>query len=721
MQKRMRKNLFPVLLSSSIVCTVLSIYTAWIPLVTLCVILFSFGIFYLCDEVREKAQGGLAKMLAVIAVLSVFYLVFLNSNHVSVLGLLRSSQIEKPHFVVLALICSFAVSLAVYYFTCVYYRLYALLLLIFIPCMMYAVRRQFVPVIYIALNIILYFILLIDMRKPKDIKHGNYRSVIIGVSVFLAVMIGVMPKFAKTPYNYFAQNSKVSAEDSSVSLESQSGENDDRVVFQVEADTPLYLDSHSYTSFFRKEWTRIEDSFMGDFEVMDEETKSWSADLLLSLMKEAGELDTSFAREYGIEPSAIPETEAVKRTAVIEYDSFQSDNILHPALTDAVDGDFSDVYKNNYGEICLEEEERDKDLSYTISYIEPSEEATAWMREFFRDFTDDEYDDFLFDLNKVFDRHPLSEKYEKQNEQSWNIWEEFGYAERYNNLSMGGTLYPSIPELSASIVEGIEGDYEKAAAIAEYFHQGDFEYSLDYEGDEEHNGDIEYFLNESKTGRCSYFATAMTLLAREADLHVRYVEGFYSGDKKTDGAYQVSMKNYHAYPEVYLYGQGWTVFEPTVSYIGSSSSSFFRNLGNHDIMALVLISAAFLCLLAWLVYKYIVPAVKEIHFCKNVQEMDARYGILMLYERMKVYLEMKNRCSYQHFTPQMFYRYFRDYYYIDIGSFISSVTRVSYDNQDITEQEFSLALEQYKLVRKMIRQNRKNRGDVQEIIQEEGV
>ncbi|MBD5140125.1 MAG: transglutaminase domain-containing protein, partial [Ruminococcus sp.] len=111
-----------------------------------------------------------------------------------------------------------------------------------------------------------------------------------------------------------------------------------------------------------------------------------------------------------------------------------------------------------------------------------------------------------------------------------------------------------------------EYDWQKAAALEQYFHSGDFVYSLAYQAPEELDTP-EYFLFESKTGTCSDFATAYTLLARAAGLAVRYVEGFTTtqGQNPQPGAYYIYSENAHAYPEVYIPGAGWRVYEPTVA------------------------------------------------------------------------------------------------------------------------------------------------------------
>jgi len=98
---------------------------------------------------------------------------------------------------------------------------------------------------------------------------------------------------------------------------------------------------------------------------------------------------------------------------------------------------------------------------------------------------------------------------------------------------------------------------------------------------------VEYFLNESKKGYCTYFATAATLMFRAAGIPARYVEGYTIFDsdiksgvktssfyfktingqaiKNVYSEYTISVKdsNAHAWVEVYEDGYGWVPIEVT--------------------------------------------------------------------------------------------------------------------------------------------------------------
>ena len=59
----------------------------------------------------------------------------------------------------------------------------------------------------------------------------------------------------------------------------------------------------------------------------------------------------------------------------------------------------------------------------------------------------------------------------------------------------------------------------------------------------------------------------------------RYVEGYVAKELDTEtGKYIVRQKHGHAFPEVYIAGYGWMIFEPTVS--DESDSEFILFLSN---------------------------------------------------------------------------------------------------------------------------------------------
>lgn len=84
---------------------------------------------------------------------------------------------------------------------------------------------------------------------------------------------------------------------------------------------------------------------------------------------------------------------------------------------------------------------------------------------------------------------------------------------------------------------------------------------------------VDYFLNENRQGYCVYFASAATLIFRQAGIPARYVEGFVitpdmMQGKATDGKVTVTVRDdkAHAWTEIYIAGYGWIPIEVTPGY-----------------------------------------------------------------------------------------------------------------------------------------------------------
>jgi len=119
---------------------------------------------------------------------------------------------------------------------------------------------------------------------------------------------------------------------------------------------------------------------------------------------------------------------------------------------------------------------------------------------------------------------------------------------------------------------GATSKYDQAVALQNYFHNGQFAYSLDAPVKGEYDGDsmdvIATFL-KLKSGYCVHFASAMAVMARTLGIPARIGMGYLPGSYVGPGAdgradYSVTSDDLHAWPELYFSGIGWVAFEPTV-------------------------------------------------------------------------------------------------------------------------------------------------------------
>lgn len=75
---------------------------------------------------------------------------------------------------------------------------------------------------------------------------------------------------------------------------------------------------------------------------------------------------------------------------------------------------------------------------------------------------------------------------------------------------------------------------------------------------------IDDFLFRSREGYCEQFAGAMAIMAREVGIPSRMAVGFAPGTQ-TDSGWEVTARDLHTWPELWLDGLGWVAFEPTPS------------------------------------------------------------------------------------------------------------------------------------------------------------
>ncbi len=129
-------------------------------------------------------------------------------------------------------------------------------------------------------------------------------------------------------------------------------------------------------------------------------------------------------------------------------------------------------------------------------------------------------------------------------------------AERYLDLPNG--VSPRIASEAQEITAGATTRYEQMLALQDHFRTFDYSIRLGPRGDDP----IETFLDE-QVGFCQQFSGTFALMARSLGAPARVAVGFTWGDPIGDGAYEVTGRHTHAWPEVWFEGLGWVQFEPT--------------------------------------------------------------------------------------------------------------------------------------------------------------
>ncbi|MEN9938706.1 MAG: hypothetical protein RLZZ387_5285 [Chloroflexota bacterium] len=116
----------------------------------------------------------------------------------------------------------------------------------------------------------------------------------------------------------------------------------------------------------------------------------------------------------------------------------------------------------------------------------------------------------------------------------------------------------------ASIVSGsgsLLPAQERALLIERYLRELPYTYEVE---PLPRGGDaVDQFLFDMRQGYCTYYASAMAVMARSVGIPARVAVGYATGTyDEAAGAYVVREAEAHAWPELYINGR-WTIFEPT--------------------------------------------------------------------------------------------------------------------------------------------------------------
>ena len=148
---------------------------------------------------------------------------------------------------------------------------------------------------------------------------------------------------------------------------------------------------------------------------------------------------------------------------------------------------------------------------------------------------------------------------------SVGILQEYARQVREHFMDVPEIVPQRVWDLTESIVEGLESDFERVMAIRNFLLQ--FPYTLTPMPVPRGVCFVDHFLFEGQEGYCTYFASAMAIMSRIAGVPSRYVEGFVLPPTHNPHAsIVVTNRLAHAWVEVYLEGFGWLTIEATPTY-----------------------------------------------------------------------------------------------------------------------------------------------------------
>jgi transglutaminase-like putative cysteine protease len=128
-------------------------------------------------------------------------------------------------------------------------------------------------------------------------------------------------------------------------------------------------------------------------------------------------------------------------------------------------------------------------------------------------------------------------------------------------LGLPRNLSPRVGDLARAIVGRNVRAYDRALALESYLRALQYSYQvqpLPGSGDA-----VEQFLFDIRQGYCTYYASAMAVMARTLGIPARVAIGYATGEyDQASRAYIVRESDAHAWPELYVDGR-WVSFEPT--------------------------------------------------------------------------------------------------------------------------------------------------------------
>lgn len=487
------------------------------------------------------------------------------------------------------LLFAFFMSSVVYYFTRAIYRVFMGFIVFWIPFAIYGKEAEQMPIPFIILLSMGYFVLMIyfrELREDDTIKVAAKRETWKSVGIFAIVFASaaaVIPK-PKVTADRTMLEQMISADkytDDLVAMlgllrDSSSGGlyrnvNSDIPLYYALADEPLHLKTATYTTYNYSSDTW---SAGGDDQKKVASYRRFPAEItqngdLISAILTAAEADRSFAEKYGLTDFSLNDLTLPGKKEVTIYAAMENTQSAPvPQYTEA-----------------LLDSSTKKGVDLLKTGIIRSKQRFEGAVSFKFRYAADTF--FINQRNKaIIDALSGANNYELLKEASNILKEEFKYSdyedeelERYigvlddeRSASKDMTLFldygnkKRIYDLATEITEGLETDYDKAKAIELYFVKNGYVYDLEYAKSRGENA--ENFLFNTKRGVCYEYATSMVLLARAAGIPARYCEGFLMSDENNNDElgtnYIITPKSGHGYPELYINGAGWIYFEPTI-------------------------------------------------------------------------------------------------------------------------------------------------------------
>ena len=699
--------------TSAIICiythTIVNIWSVVGAMLSALVILFA-------DFARTKKLGGLLYVAVLICVSFVPSLALkdMRDMFTFIRWFFSGSEAvdtQTSFLVTLTIMSCFLFTSAAYYFTKVIYRSSVMTLISLIPFAI-AVKTDTslsfgYTAIAAALNIVLF---ILNARKNVTEgaeTRGNATFVVytdFTVAVILLALI--LPKPSVAPYyekfeemaNRF-QFGGTGETQFTGEYKDYSGVTDDLrrgesvLIYIANTKNPVYMKSQVFDIYDSDGGMWVKNEKMSGI-------KKWQGDASLLSYEKLGDaienlLDSnpqlSDYYHKAADLSTLKETESY---ATIYTQNYPSVYVLGPLRAtgvnlSAIRTEYS--ARTEQGEIFTNRSFLPADAGYTVMYY-TEDIFDELINEGFCDISAEDYGIFL---SEAF----LSAE---QDSEEWLVLKNF--SETHNRaMEYAEATTFEIPQrikaLADEITYGLEYDYQKAEAIKNYFYENGFMYDLGYIPPAD-SDTPEYFLFESKKGICSDFATAYTLLAEAAGLNVRYAEGFVMQDANTTpDMYYIYTDNAHAYPEVYIPGAGWVVYEPTPGSILAAGEQNDDSTSERRTDPLAVVFTAIIAIVVtglFILILVLSPKILEGIFRIKVRISDNSKAVALLYKRHSANMENRFGGSCKALTPEQLSTYTEEKTALTLEPLIKPFIKSCYGGIKLEAAEKAEAFECYK-------------------------
>lgn len=707
-----RANIYacPMALGGLLCFTVVyALYRPFAPLYTILFLLAELGLFMLFDKIKDrKFFGGLIYVgMLLVCIYVSMRLIFLGydygyMNPVSWFYGEEGSYVYQPIYLNAVFISGgfFLISI-LYYFTQIRYRSLGVMLCILFPFVIYAKRAEEMPELIVTLIITFYLAVMVHNRRIDPEKQKEKRehlvidpSYLISIAIFVSITGAITMVIEKPTYrsqleqdseffNYVQTNAAGSGDQEDLQQQS-SGRSENpqytnRRIFNLETDGELseyFLRVQSYNNFNGDRW-QFEGDYSSFANVYSTIIPEYSTDDIIADIRSLAEQGI-YIPEGALSYDSLPS----KRSATVfdEELDFAPRYLPAPLATITDTAEFANLVYFKYPQsvilrVRVGSTENPPALNDYFEFYQQDPALYYYARSF--GLSGEEYCRMLENaMVEGYDTGGLLKDY---------------YSAQNMYSSMAG-ISDRVAQLANEIVGDAESDFTKAARLEAYFENAGYEYSLEYVPPDD---SIDYFIFESKTGYCTSYATAMTLMARAVGLPARYVEGFAAYEKEDDGSFVVRDSCAHAFVEVYLPGTGWMTFDPTVSgYMnvfeqedGFNTATFLRILSRFLVVMIVGFVVIFVLLLDRLL---------ELILRVRLRFKAPATRTLMLYANLIKLVNFSTGADYSAYTVKMLRRYLYETRSVVPEKLLALFERTCFGGYVPSEEEFSQAYEEYK-------------------------